>query len=289
MQAAYLPPIIKKMELLSGEQYHDGFDTQAYLNSRYSTASHPLFTPHLPHLHNVYKTLGANKNLKILEVGSGPSISNIISAAPYASEIVLAEYTENNRRVLQQWLDREPQAFDWTTFMKHVVVDVEGGEEKDVAVREERIRSSVKAVIPCDVTKDPLLPQQYIGQYDIVQSMLCLDAACQTEEEYSAAIKRLTQVLKPDGKLILYSVERDTTHLKTGYLVGDKLFECVDISKGFITESLTAIGFSDISRVSMKILPCIAGGNDKDPRTPTLYTATYAPPLLCSDKWTAPI
>ena len=193
------------MELLSGEQYHKGFDTQIYLKTRYSSTSNIFITSPLPYVYHTYKTLGAaNKCLKILDVGAGPSISNVISAAPYASEIVLAEYTENNRRALQQWLDRDPEAFDWTTFIKHVVVNVEGGEEKDIAVREDKIRSSIKAVVPCDITKDPLLPQEYMGQYDVVQSMLCIDAAVQTKDEYTMVFKRLSQFLKPNGKLIVY-------------------------------------------------------------------------------------
>lgn len=86
-------------------------------------------------------------------------------------------------------------------------MDVEGGEDKDIAVREEKIRSSIKAVVPCDVTKDPLLPQQYMGQYDVVQSMLCIGNAVLTNDEYTTAIKRLSHVLKPNGKLIIYHIE----------------------------------------------------------------------------------
>ena len=208
-----------------GEQYHDQFDTRIYLKTCYSTLSSSLFTSYLPHMYNIYKTLGAtNKCLKILDVGAGPSISNVISAAPYASEIVLAEYTENNRRALQQWLDRDPEAFDWTTFIKHIVVDVEGGEEKDIAVREEKIQSSIKAVVPCDITKDPLLPQEYMGQYDVVQSMLCIGAAIQTPDEYVVVFKRLSQLLKPNGKLIVYQVEGEYDKLWQ-YPVGDKWFK----------------------------------------------------------------
>ena len=257
-----------------GEQYHDQFDTQTYLKMRYSLPS-TLFTSHLPHLYNVYQTLGAvNKCLKILDVGAGPSISNVISAAPYASEIVLAEYTENNRRALQQWLDRDPEAFDWTTFIKHIVVDVEGGEEKDIAVREYKIRSSIKAVVPCDITKNPLLPQaqEYMGQYDVVQSMLCIHVAIQTKDEYVVVFKKLSQFLKPNGKLIMYAIE-GVNDIKSGrYPVGDKWFKYVGATKEFIIKSLVAAGFSDISRVTTEMAP----ETPEDPKIPALYTATLS-------------
>ena len=256
-----------------GEQYHDQFDTQAYLKTRYSTLSFKstLFTSHLPHLYDVYQTLGTvNKCLKILDVGAGPSISNVISAAPYASEIVLAEYTENNRTELQHWLDRDPEAFDWTTFIKHVVVDVEGGEEKDIAVREDKIRSSIKAVVPCDITKDPLLPQEYMEQYDVVQSMLCICAAVQTKDEYVVVFKRLSQFIKPNGKLILYLVE-EACNKPGRYPVGNMWFKWTGATKEFVIESLVAAGFNDISRVSTEMVS--APGYQQ---MPALYTATYA-------------
>lgn len=92
---------------------------------------------------------------------------------------------------------------------KHVVVDVEGGEEKDIAVREAILRSSIKAIVPCDATKDDmLLPTAYAGQYDVIQSMLCLEGACHTRDDYTPMLKRLTQFLKPNGKIVLYHIER---------------------------------------------------------------------------------
>ena len=37
--------------------------------------------------------------------------------------INFGEYTERNREVIQMWLDKEPDAFDFTPFFKYVVQD----------------------------------------------------------------------------------------------------------------------------------------------------------------------
>ena len=78
----------------------------------YYKVTDPLFG--LKDLHEFYQSYPSTSKLKILDIGSGPVIANTISAAPYAAEIVLSEYTEANRAALLQWLNNDPNAFDWT-------------------------------------------------------------------------------------------------------------------------------------------------------------------------------
>ena len=52
----------------------------------------------------------------MLDFGAGPVIAYMISASLYASEIVLSEYVDKNREVLQMWLDRDPNAPNWSPF-----------------------------------------------------------------------------------------------------------------------------------------------------------------------------
>ena len=84
-------------------------------------------------LHDFYQSYDATEaKLKILDVGSGPVIAHTISAAPHAAEIVLSDYTEANCAALLQWLNNDPNAFDWTHMIKHVVVNLEGKSEEEV-------------------------------------------------------------------------------------------------------------------------------------------------------------
>ena len=93
------------MDLAPGEL----FDTQDFLRDYYTTPGYIVQTFPLPHLYNFYQSLGS-ECLRILEVGSGPSIASVVSAAQYASEIVIAEYGESHRQAVRQWLDKEPTA-----------------------------------------------------------------------------------------------------------------------------------------------------------------------------------
>ena len=69
-------------------------------------------------MHEFYQSYQSSPaGLKILEFGAGPNICFQISTALYASEIVLLEYTQKNREVLQMWLDQDPKALNWKPFL----------------------------------------------------------------------------------------------------------------------------------------------------------------------------
>ena len=64
-----------------GEDYHDKFNTQTYLESYFSDLSSEIHLIPLPFIHQFYQSFDSDKKLKILDVGAGPSIINFISAA----------------------------------------------------------------------------------------------------------------------------------------------------------------------------------------------------------------
>ena len=203
----------------------------------------------LKRLHEFYQSYLSTAKLKILEIGTGPSIANIISAAPYAAEIVLSEYTEANRSALLQWLNNDPNAFDWTHVFKYIVVDLEGKTEE--VIQAELVRKVVKAVVPCDVTQDPPIPNEYVDQYDVVTDFLCLVSVCAMTEDYTAALVRLHTLLKPGGKVVLYSSETDNTQTPVSYPVGPLYYFGLCLSRDVIFKSLEQAGFCDVKRVAL--------------------------------------
>ena len=117
---------------------------------------------------------------------------------------MLAEYGETCRSALQDWLDRSPSAWDWTPYIKHVVCDLEGKDESEVPKHEEALWNAVKAIVPCDITKDPPpIAKGYEGPYDVVMSMLCIENGCLTRDDYKAAVRRIATLVKRDKSLLL--------------------------------------------------------------------------------------
>ena len=220
------------------------FDPWAYLH--YYEEVNVWHRHSLSVLHEFYKSYGLPPvGLKILEFGAGPVISYEISAALYASEIVLSEYTEKNREVLQMWLDQDPKAPNWKPFFEYVVQELEGKSKEEVAMRQEELRRVVKAIIPCDISKDSPIDPAYYGPYDVVISNLCLDTACTSLEEFARAVCKLAKYIKPGGKLVLQSAcgPEDTVY----YMVGKEKFIGVSINEEFLTNTLKKMGFCDIT------------------------------------------
>ena len=233
-------------------QDYDKFNPQDYLHTYYSADTmglSPLQLLTLKTLHDFYQSYESTKaKLKILDVGTGPVLFHTISAAPYAAEIVLSEYAEANRAALSQWLNNDPNAFDWTHIIKHVVVNLEGKSEEEVPIRAELVRKVVKAVVHCDANRDPPIPQEYVGQYDIVTAFLSLTAACATREDFVAALVRLHALLKAGGKIVLSTADRkeEVTSTETSYTVDSQGFFVLRLSRDLISKSLKQAGFCDI-------------------------------------------
>ena len=85
------------MDVSSQEVYRQSFESGGYLFSRFNEI-HPIhnqFT--LGGLHDLYSSKYRERtDLKVLEIGCGPAIAYQISAAPHASEIVMAEPRRNS-------------------------------------------------------------------------------------------------------------------------------------------------------------------------------------------------
>ena len=234
-----------------GEDYYDKFNPQDYLQTYYSVNNlNPVILFRLKQLNEFYQSYPGTAKLKILDIGSGPTIASAISAAPHAAEIVLSEYTEANRSALLQWLNNDPNAFDWTLYFKHVVVDLEGKTEEKVPIRAELVRKVVKAVVLCDANRDPPIPTEYVDEYDVVTDFFCLVSACATTEDYTAALVRLHALLKPGGKIVLNTPEHENTLTPVSYPVGPYQFFDLPLTWDVILKSLEKAGFCEIKRIA---------------------------------------
>ena len=233
---------------LFGEKYHDNFDPMTFLASGFPGEILEWHRSLFKSFHEFFQSYTATnpRPLKVLDFGAGPTIAFEISTSRYASEIVLAEYTEKNRKALQLWLDRNPRAHNWTPYFQYVIQELEGRTEQEATEREEQLRKVIKAVVPCDISQHSVIESGYDGPYDVVLVCLCLTAACSTRDEYRTALLKLLKLLGPGGKIIIVSAERPETSETSSYPVGSKTFLDLIVREEFVTASLEQAGFSDI-------------------------------------------
>ena len=223
-----------------GKEYLNNFDARIYLKYYYDDVNNGHAGHMLRCFHDAFQTVP--DNVKVLDYGAGPSLLPSIAAASKASEIVLAEYAESNRKVLREWLDGDPAAYDWTPHFNFVVGDLEGKGGEEVAVRQEKVRNIAKAVVHCDLTQDPIIDSSYNTPFDVVASSLVVDAIPETYEHYVELMSRLGKLVKPGGSLFLYSVDNALQQ----YPVGDHIFKCLQISSDEVRNAMENAGFGDL-------------------------------------------
>ena len=228
------------MERLTKDYIND-FDCNVYLNS---FCKDPKLEPFvLQCLHKFWNSIGESDQLRVLEYGGGPNISRLISACPRAQSIVLAEYAGHLRHAVQAWLDKDASAFDWSATFEYIVQELEGKEAETVAGRQEELRRKLRAIVPCDLTKEKLLEipsslaDQYGPPYDVVATCLCLEAVVESEKEYKDVVAKLAGFVKRGGYLVMHAVIQQTY-----YIVGDKKFYTFYLTRKMVEESLREAG-----------------------------------------------
>ncbi|KAL1763605.1 indolethylamine N-methyltransferase, partial [Sigmodon hispidus] len=107
-----------------GEDYENEFSPRDYLDTFYNFDSGPeaergIIKFSLQSLHQTFSA-GGIKGDVLIDIGSGPTIYQLLSACEAFQEIILTDYTPQNLQELQKWLKKEPGAYDWSSIVQHV-------------------------------------------------------------------------------------------------------------------------------------------------------------------------
>ena len=225
------------------ENYQEEFDPSEFLKDYYLvTEELPALAKHaLRCYHETFQKIP--DDVKVLDYGAGPVIMYTISAAAKASEIVLAEYTEKNREYLHKWLAGDADAWDWSAYFKFVVKELEGKKDREVEERQELVRKKVKAVVHCDIHKDPPIQQDYNNLYDVVMTSFVLEGIASDLDNYQEYVARLGKLVKPGGLIMLYGVQNTLKN----YSVGNQRFPNIYVTHDFAVHAIETAGFHDIS------------------------------------------
>jgi len=105
-----------------------------------------------------------------------------------------------------------PSAFcldhEWSEYVKYVVTELESKPDNGItAQRQELLRGKIKEVIPCNIRDNSILGERTIEKFDIVQTNLCLEVACESKEEFTKCVGGLKTLLKPGGYLVFLTAK----------------------------------------------------------------------------------
>nr|XP_033774536.1 indolethylamine N-methyltransferase-like [Geotrypetes seraphini] len=228
------------MDFTGGDYYQKDFDPTDYLNTYYNTTSGAFVDKYflsfvLKKMSETFKPGCVAGNI-LIDVGSGPSIYQIMSACEVFKEIIVTDFTDKNRQEYERWLKKAPGIFDWAP-IGNFVCELESNRQS-WAEKEEKIRRTVSKVLKCDIMKTNPVDPVTLPQADCVVTSLCLEAACKDLEALRHALKNVASLLKIRGHLVICGVLNCSF-----YLVGQKKFFSLAFDDVFLRKVLSEINF----------------------------------------------
>ncbi|KAM4652433.1 nicotinamide N-methyltransferase-like [Discoglossus pictus] len=226
------------MDFTSGDTYQASFDPKAYLASfcSFGSGRDGILNFRLQKCFKTFSFGGLSGDI-LIDIGTGPSIYQLISACESFKQIIATDFTDSNRQELQKWLRKEQGAFDWSKAIK-TVCELEGNRETWIE-KEEKLRKTITQVLKCDVTKSNPLDPVVLQAADCLITALCLETACEDLHAYQSAVKNITTLLKPGGHLVIIGVLGDTF-----YKVGQKTFFCLPLDEQMVKDAVVNAGYT---------------------------------------------
>lgn len=213
------------------EAYERKFQPRSYVEQYRGTI---LLTFQQTELHRIFSS-DHEQGKTLLDVGSGPTVNFVLSASNQYKDIVLSDLVEANRIELEKWLSGRESAVNCEFYAK-IVAALEGCSDVKRRVCElaESIRTVVRKVIPCDVLKPGVLPEEHRESFDAVLCCNCLETAAQDHASYRRLVCNVAGLVKPGGLLIWAGVGGMAM-----YPVANEEFPMADVTEEVIKEALT--------------------------------------------------
>ncbi|CAD5112809.1 DgyrCDS2021 [Dimorphilus gyrociliatus] len=186
---------------------------------------------------------------RLLEIGSGPSPSGVISAGKHCKNITLSDYSTGNLLHLMNWHESKVDLHPNVLKMFH---DVSRLENKSVQELDCRTRKSVQKIIFADLLYTEVIPEND-AKFDFILVNFAFLNACMNVEDLEKAMKNVYNKLVKGGYLFLQENNKHSELLVDGkayhnLMVDGKLIEEAAAKAGFtvsnITEELRNIVFS---------------------------------------------
>ncbi|XP_037692928.1 indolethylamine N-methyltransferase [Choloepus didactylus] len=223
-----------------GDEYQKYFLSKDYLATYYNFDHGPSPEAEMLkfNLECLHKTFGPGglKGDTLIDIGSGPTIYQVLAACESFQDITLSDFTDCNREELDKWLKKDPGAYDWSPAVK-LACELEGSSGR-WQEKEEKLRAVVKRVLKCDANLgNPLAPAS-LPPADCVLTLLAMECAFSSLGAYRAALRNLASLLKLGGHLVTA-----VTLGLSSYMVGKRKFSCVVLQKEEVEQAVLDAGF----------------------------------------------
>lgn len=223
------------------ETTFDRFNSNDYLQEYYSQIGHEN-SELLQFFAQIYKDINGEPTM--LEFGGGPTVYQLISAAPKVKEIHFADYLDSNLQEVKLWQRGSERSFNWRPFIKRALTyeGINGVNEDQVTLREELIRKKISRYLFCNAfQRDPIDPQ-YRQYYDLLSMNFVTESITYSKEVWKQLVANVCSMVKRDGSLVMTAIKEAVC-----YRVNGRYFPAVGINEIDIEDLLASLGFNRLS------------------------------------------
>ena len=137
----------------------------------------------------------------MVEIGSGPLISGLVSASAWADLLVFSDLLESNRERIKETLSNISSSPPDLSSI-NLVADMEGISAEDLIIRLERLP---KIIAESDISfRGVLHPGLCLPQPPAVVIMkLCLEFSINSTSDLAPALSRVASIIAPGGFLVI--------------------------------------------------------------------------------------
>lgn len=209
------------------------FNSKEYLKEYYQDLSQENISL-LDWYIEIYEDLSGER---LLEIGGGPTVYQLISAAPKVDKIVFTDFAIDNIRAIKKW--RNASNNFWDDFVAYVI-EKEGvrPSNEDIFTRSNLIRKKIEKIEILDIST---LKRDEIGGYDILQANFCIDSSTNNINMYEKMLKNIFSYLKKGGQLNMAALEKANS-----YKVGKMYYPALYLTKNSLNKIMKKTGFIEI-------------------------------------------
>lgn len=251
------------------ESDYDSFSADDYLHEYYSEIGEEnrfLMDFHAWCCHAIAGSSdAAEQRLVLADIGGGPTIYQLISAAKLVDEIHVYEYSQANRERVQYWLSNHGDAFWDAYFYEGLARENDrqnGGETKmlvpshAVETRKAELRAKLTRCSPCDLMNATAIAQREMPEtgYPIVSSSFCVEAISDKRDIFMRAVDGVISLCAEQAYLVLTMVKNSSY-----YRSGNRYYPAYPVDENAMKEVLEAKGFELVGVAAVDAEPLDRG------------------------------
>lgn len=170
----------------------------------------------------------------MLEFGGGPTVYQLVPAAPRVEQITFADRLAENLAEVRRWKAAGDDAFDWTAFIQASLRHELGRQPapSETADRAALVRSRITQLASCDAFGPDLVDGH---PFDVVSSHFVAESISATWPRFETALDAVAAHVATGGTLVLSALRRAQY-----WRVGERRHPAVSLEAASLRDALAA-------------------------------------------------